>query len=181
MQEISMHALGEEVAYRDLVSALEAIETRQTRMVWFYLTSMLHHAAMISKFLRPISKQAAARGEALRHALQVAGNSDVLPRDARDNVEHFDERLDNWAKGTSPTILEIVLNNREGYDYLCVAEKRVKRLVISDEMIFVSERKDGSKFELHLRPMHQEVQRIGHAADAWTKTKSPYHFIFPHQ
>lgn len=176
-----MHALGEEIAYRDLLSVLEAIETRQTRLVWFHLTSMLHHAAMISKFLRPISRQAAARGEALRRALRVAENSDVLPRDARDNVEHFDERLDNWAKDASPTILEIVLNNREGYDYLRVSEKRVKRLLIADEMIFVSERKDRSKFELQLRPMHEEAQRIGHAADAWTQTESPYHFIFPKQ
>ncbi len=173
-----MHALGEEVAYRDLLSVLEAIETRQTRLVWFHLTSMLHHTAMISKFLRPISKHAAARGEALRHALHVAENSDVLPRDARDNVEHFDERLDNWAKNASPTILEIVLNNREEYDYLRVAEKRVKRLLIADEMVFVSERKDRSKFELQLRPMHEDAQRIGHAADVWTQTKSPYHFIF---
>ena len=179
MQEISMHALGEEVAYRDLLSALDAIETRQTRLVWFHLTSMLHHVAMISKFLRPISKQTAARGEVLRRALHVAENSDVLPRDARDNIEHFDERLDNWAKEASPTILEIVLSNREEYDYLCVSEKRVKRLLIEDEMIFVSERKDGSKFELQLRSMHEEIQRIGFEADAWTHLKSPYHFIFP--
>jgi hypothetical protein len=179
MQEISMHALGEDVAYRELLATLDAIETRQTRLVWFQLTSMLHHAAMISKFLRPILKPAAARGEALRHALHVAENSEVLPRDARDNVEHFDERLDGWAKDASQTILEIVLSDREGYDYLRVAEKRVKRLLIVDELIFVSERKDNTKFELQLRPMHEEVQRIGHAADAWTHTKSPYHFIFP--
>ena len=176
-----MHALGEEVAYRELLAALGAGETPQTRLVWFHLTSMLHHAAMISKFLRPISKKqsAATRGEALRQALHVAENSEVLPRDARDNVEHFDERLDNWAEDAGPTLLEIVLEDREAYDYLRVADKRVKRLIILDKMIFVSERKDNSKFELELTPMHEEVQRIGAAATQWVRNKSPYHFIYP--
>lgn len=183
MQEVSMHALGEDVAYGNLLSALGKHETRQTRFVWFHLTSMLHHAAMISKFLQPVSRQeiAIARGEALRRALHVAEDSEVLPRDARDNVEHFDERLDNWAGDANPTILEIVLNNREGFDYMRVADKRVKRLLIASELVFVSERKNNSKFEVKLQPIHEEVQRIGQEAGAWTQGNSPYQFIYPRQ
>lgn len=181
MQEISMHALGEDVAYYELLRTLDSQEERQTRFVWFHLTSMLHHAAMISKFLQPTSKSltALARRETLRRTLHVAENSEVLPRDARDNVEHFDERLDNWVDDASPTFLEIVLDDREGYNYLRAAEKRVRRLLIADEMIFVSERKNKSKFELELLPMHEEVQRIGRKAAEWMSTRSTYHFIFP--
>lgn len=177
-----MHAFGEDVAYCELLRTLGSHEERQTRFVWFHLTSMLHHAAMISKFLRPISKttsKATARGETLRRNLHVAETSVVLSRDARDNVEHFDERLDNWVDNASPAVLEIVLDDREDYDSLRVAEKRVRRLLIADQLIFVSERKDSTKFELKLQPLHEEVQRIGREAAEWIGAISPYHFISP--
>lgn len=45
-----------------------------------------------------------------------------------------------------------------------VAEKRVKRVLILDELIFVSEKKNETKFELPLHPLHQEINRIDSAA-----------------
>jgi hypothetical protein len=181
MQEICMHALGAHLAYQSLVTVLGEVETRQSRLVWFHLTSFLHHASMISKILAPISKQDAAieRRNALRDALRIAPESEVLSRDARDNIEHFDERMDRWIGDTNPTILEIVLENREGYEFLRVASKRVKRLLISDEMVYVSENRDSSKFELCLRPVYQEIDRVRKEAEKWMATKSPYEFIYP--
>jgi hypothetical protein len=81
--------------------------------------------------------------------------------------------------GNNQNILEIVLPDRAGYDYMRVAEKRVKRVLILDELIFVSEKQDGVQFELSLRPLHEEVERIGAEADKWIAASSPYHFIFP--
>lgn len=164
-----MHVLGAGLAYQALLANLAREETRQSRLVWFHLTSFLHHAAMISKFLNPIGKDpvALARGDALRAALDVAPGSEVLPRRARDNIEHFDERMDRWiAQAGEQTVLEIVMN-REGYEYLDVPNKRVKRVLLDDSLIFVSEGQDGSKVELPLKPVHEEVERIGRAADSW--------------
>lgn len=182
MQDVCMHALGAQLEFKSLLTRLADVETQQSRLVWFHLTSFLHHTAMISKFVRPISKHkvAVARGKALRAALDVKDGSDVLPRHARDNVEHFDERIDRWLEGASSyTILEIVLPNRAAYDYLRVADKRVKRILIADSLIFVSEAKDSSKFELSLRPVYEEVERIGRAADGWMGLSSPYEYIHP--
>ncbi|HUL14097.1 MAG TPA: hypothetical protein VLU73_18250, partial [Methylococcaceae bacterium] len=67
-----------------------------------------------------------------------------------------------------------------GYEYLRVNEKRVKRVLILSELIFISEKRDKSQFELSLQPLYDEVDRIGGAAEKWIKEKSLYHFIYPH-
>lgn len=88
-----MHGLGAQTEYDQLNAALNDDRTRQTRLVWFHLTSFLSHSAMISKYLSPIANNeiSIARKSALRELLGVSSESEVLPRDTRDNVEHFDE------------------------------------------------------------------------------------------
>lgn len=179
-----MHTLGARWAYQSVLSLLEEAETRQSHLVWFHLTAFLQHAAMISKFLKPVSNSANkevahGRGTALRDALGVGPDSDVLPRDARDNVEHFDERMDRWVLDLNSTILEIVVDDREGFEFLRVADKNVKRLLIADELVFISERKDGTKFELCLTPVYSELERIALMADQWMRLNSPYKVIHP--
>ncbi len=180
MQELSMHGLGAEIDFNNLIQALDNHETRQTRIVWFHLSSFLSHAAMISKYLSPINPRGIKkdRMELLREKLNVGDDSEVLPRDARDNVEHFDDRIDNWVGGDG-AIIEIVLDNRSGFNYLRVNEKNVKRVLLQEELIFVSEKRDGSKFELELSPLFEEIKRIGEEATKWIENSSPYHFIYP--
>lgn len=181
MQEISMHAYGAEVDMKRIHDLLDRHETIQSRLVWFHLASFLSHVGMISKLISPISRDATAnvRKSALKAALNVAATSEVLPRNARDNTEHFDERIDNWVSANATDIIEIVLPNRGGYEYLRVDEKRIRRVLLKQELVFISENRDGSKFELELKPLVQEVIRIGDEATKWIDTKSPYHFVYP--
>ena len=181
MQEVSMHAYGAEVDMKRIHELLDRPETIQSRLVWFHLASFLSHVGMISKLASPISRDAAAgaRGTALKAALNVAATSEVLPRNARDNTEHFDERIDNWVSANAGEIMEIVLPDRGGYNYLRGNEKRVRRVLLKQEFVFISENRDGSKFELELGPLVQEVARIGEEATKWINTKSPYHFVYP--
>ena len=181
MQEISMHAYGANVDMKQIHKLLDRHETTQSRLVWFHLASFLSHVGMISKLISPISKDPTpkARGTALQTALNVAATSEVLPRNSRDNTEHFDERIDNWVSANATDIMEIVLPDRGGYDYLRGDEKRIRRVLLNQELIFISENRDGSKFELELKPLVQEVARIGDEATTWTNTKSPYHFVHP--
>ncbi|MGE4444769.1 MAG: hypothetical protein AB7E37_07375 [Candidatus Altimarinota bacterium] len=181
MQEISMHSLGAEIDFKHFLQVVKNEETRQTRTVWFHLTSFLSHAAMISKLVSPISPRGVKieRMNLLQEALNIESNSEVLPRNARDNVEHFDERIDNWIGADSSTLLEVVFPNRAGYDFMNVDEKRVKRILLLDELIFISETKNADKFELKLQPLFDEVKRIGDEAEAWIESTSPYNFICP--
>lgn len=181
MQEVAMHAYGAELDMSRIGELLDNPETVQSRLVWFHLSSFLSHVAMISKLVSPIAKDDAVknRGDELKATLSIAPNSDVLPRSARDNFEHFDERIDNWVSANATDILEIVFPDRAGYNSLRGAEKRVRRVLLKQEWVFVSENRDGSKFELELRPLLEEVKRIGSEATTWINTKSPYKFIYP--
>lgn len=181
MHELMMHGLGVSRDFEQLQAALADPETRQTRIVWFHLTGFLSHAAMISKYLSPINPSGVkqVRMNALRSKLSVDDSSDILPRNARDNVEHFDERIDNWVGQEGQTILEIVLDDRSGYQYLRADQKRLKRVLLEKEMIFISENRDGSKLELRLHPLADESLRIADEAEKWVKNESPYHFIYP--
>ena len=181
MHELLMHGWGASRDFDALQAALAYQEIRQTRIVWFHLTSFLSHAAMISKYLSPINPRGVkqTRMNALRSKLGVDDSSDILPRDARDNVEHFDERIDNWIGQEGQTILEIVLDDRSGYLYLRADQKRIKRVLLEEEMIFISEKRDGSKLELALQPLADETRRIADEAEKWVENESPYHFIYP--
>lgn len=173
-----MHGLGAELDFRALNEALIDPGLRQTRIVWFHLTAFLAHGAMISKYLSPINPQGIKRQrmKALREKLNVDDASDVLPRDARDNVEHFDERIDNWIGANGQTIFEMVLADRSAYEYLHANEKRIKRVLLENGLIFISENRDGRKLELPLQPVADEVKRIVQEAERWMENESPYHF-----
>src|SRR5687768_6186981 len=108
--EIYIHTASAISSYEHLLSLLGDKETRQSRGVWFALTSFLTHAAMVSKFLDPMgtSESKKLRGNALRAHLQVKTDSSILPRSARDNLEHFDERIDNWVEKKEEKVLEMV-------------------------------------------------------------------------
>jgi hypothetical protein len=181
MQEISMHAYGSDIDMKCIDNLLTDPEMIQSRLVWFHLSSFLSHVGMISKLVSPISKDAIAkaRGSALKAALSVSTTSEVLPRSARDNTEHFDERIDNWVSANAGNIMEIVLPDRNGYNFMRGDEKRVRRVLLKQEYVFISENRDGSKFEVELRPLAEEVARIGNEATNWINTKSPYHFVYP--
>ena len=63
--------------------------------------SMLTHVGVISKLIWPIKNRADTqriRGEALRTRLELPLENHMLhKRFLRDDLEHFDERLDRWA------------------------------------------------------------------------------------
>lgn len=183
MQELGMHGFGASREFQALETAIADPDTVQSRVVWFHLTSFLAHAAMISKYLSPINPRGIkqTRMQVLRDKLNINDASAILSRDARDNVEHFDERVDNWIGSGDGAILEVVIPNRRGYDFLRAHEKRIKRLLLAEEMIFISERRDGSQLELLLEPLVIEAKRIGDEANRWIGEESPYHFIYPQQ
>ncbi|BCN51953.1 hypothetical protein RE9425_03430 [Prescottella equi] len=60
---------------------------------------VLYSAAMVSKFLWPISKSdwASARAAGLRDCLSVGDDNPLNSRAVRDSIEHYDERLDAFA------------------------------------------------------------------------------------
>ena len=176
-----MHSIA---AKRDFVETMALIanpDTKQSRVVWFALTSFLSNAAMISKYVDPIGNGEITqrRREALREILTINNDSDILPRSARDNIEHFDERIDNWVGSDPNTIIELVFDTREEYEYMQGRRTRVKRAFIVENGVFLSEDRRGNIFELVVAPIYVEIRRICSLAEEWLKNESPYTFIYP--
>jgi len=135
-----MHGAAAERDFAEALVLMADPETRQKRFVWFALTSFLSNAAMMSKYLDPggpLDQIKKDRRTALRDALGVNKDSDVLPCTARDNVEHFDERIDKWVGQGANSIIELVLDTREDFEYLSYGKKSKPRLYHQGRGVFV--------------------------------------------
>jgi hypothetical protein len=177
--EVHMHAASALAAFSRVCQLIESDTTRQSREVWSAIQSFLTHAAVVSKILDPIKPDATKRerSEALRGHLGVSEDSALLPRDARDNLEHIDERIDRWAKSGERGVLEMVFEDREGFDYICGRGGAIRRVLILDEMTFVSEGRNGSRVETGLAALAEALREIERVCLHKLETEAPYHYV----
>jgi hypothetical protein len=162
-------------------------ETRQTRMVWAHVQGFLVHAALVSKLVEPPTETtfSEARKRFLREALLIDDTSAILQRSARNNVEHFDERIDVWCQGGG-SLVELIVPTREklmftlaGGDFEQPPTRPVfvRRALIVDEMVFVSQGRNGLE-EADLKALRAEIARIADCAGSLLgETIDPAQFI----
>lgn len=110
--------------------------TDSVRLI-YELQTALTHAAAVSRFFWPASRDAlsTARAARLRFGYDVGDNDPLANRDLRNAIEHFDERLDQFL-ATNPMgpIVDMVFgDNRLANEQL----GHVLRLVDPDANIFV--------------------------------------------
>jgi hypothetical protein len=77
-----------------------AVRTGDSDGIWFAIHALLSAAANVSKILWPPNTAFAQRGEELRRALEVGPDSMIQHRDARNHLEHFDERIETWYEAS---------------------------------------------------------------------------------
>ncbi len=176
--EIYLHSSSAIASYQHLLHLLGDTKTSQSRDIWFVLLSFLTHAAMVSKFLDPVGsdKDKKERGEMLRGYLGVPSDSPILPRDARNNLEHIDERIDRWAQRGDTKIMEMVFDDRAGFDYIYESGGAIRRVLIAEEMIFISEDHEGRRTETALRPVFDSLSKLHSVCSEKLRTDSPYHY-----
>jgi hypothetical protein len=172
--EIEVHAASCIASYRHLLDLLSNPKTKQTRGVWFALVSFLTHAAIVSKLLDPIKEASFERGKELREHLHVPADSPLLPRAARDNLEHIDERIDNWVKRKESAALELVVDDREGFNFITSRKPAIRRVLINNEMVFISEDRNGAWVEVDLKPLYEAIQNLSAVCQDKLANESPY-------
>lgn len=158
-------------AYSRLRGLVANLETRQRRECWAHVHSLLAHTAMISKFMKPVSNSevSQARAKTLKNTLNVDDASPIFSRNARNNTEHLDERIDAWINTGPERVLETVFDNRDAFDFLyrhdTVDPRRwfVKRVYLIAEGIFMSEGKAGVE-EVNIEALRFEIFQIQKAA-----------------
>ncbi|MBQ1782665.1 MAG: hypothetical protein II007_03340 [Gammaproteobacteria bacterium] len=180
-EEVNIHAqlaLSNFVTFQNIV---HNHEDRQRREAWMHLQSFLSHFGMVSKLLYAPSSRAQVsreRARILRDHLETDSSSALNDRDARNAVEHLDERMDNWLTQEGKGILESVFPNRRAYDYLSKERWVVRRVYLVEEDIFITQESDGPK-EMALQPLAEELSRIISVSNQRLSNDSPYHIIQP--
>jgi hypothetical protein len=177
--EIEVHTSLALQSYEVLEKLLEDPETRQSRKVWYALFAFLVHVAMVSKLFSPNGTGSLDRGQDLKAHLKIGEDSVLLQRAARNNMEHIDERIDGWARRGESKIIEMVVDDRAGYEHILGKNGAVRRVLILDEMVFVSEDRYGKKLETALCPLREELLGLQDRCLRKLKSESPYTIISP--
>ena len=96
VDDAARSAVSSFLAYGEVIEA-DGSGAEASRLLHDALT----HSAAVSRFFWP-SKQAgtlaAFRGEQLRKIYNIDETSALFNRDLRNELEHFDEKLDNWLR-----------------------------------------------------------------------------------
>lgn len=162
IEEVLLHAIAAIAAFDRMRELVNNKTTRQLRTVWVELQGFLTHAAMVSKFLHPPSRDAVPqwRAKQLRDALGYGPESPFSNRDARNFLDHIDERLDLWAAPKEfKGLLEIVYETRRDSEYLSRDGYFWRRVLIIDPMTFCYEEADGKK-EFELTPLYDSLKAL---------------------
>jgi hypothetical protein len=103
-------------AMKTSVKKMKSGDNKELDLFWYSVQSFLVAVANISKILWPsapcgseLSPEVEARGTALRELLAVDDSSALKRREFRNYFEHYDFRIEEWAKKT--TDLTIVDSN----------------------------------------------------------------------
>lgn len=171
-------ALSNYTIFQNIVSDPSA---RQRREAWMYLQSFLSHFGMVSKLLfapsarENISKQRAIE---LQQHLETDTTSALNDRDARNAIEHLDERLDNWLSVSDKGILESVFETRAGFEYLDLSRWAIRRVFLVSEEVFIIQETGGPK-EMKLSPILGELNRVSKVCREKLNDNNPYTIIQP--
>ena len=68
--------------------------------IWSSMQAFLVATVNVSKLLWPTKDRDVARGVELRRVLKVDEGSPLSPGTLRNHFEHFDQRLDSWARSS---------------------------------------------------------------------------------
>ena len=92
------------LAHRDMIRCIESMKLDDKEVLdrfWLSVESFLITVANISKILWPSPQcgiEVSSRRKALRTLLSVDDSSPIKEKEFRNHFEHYDSRIENWAK-----------------------------------------------------------------------------------
>lgn len=189
IEEVCIQAHHTILAHKRLLDFISDERNHQRTDVWIHIQSFLSHAAMIAKYIQPSHKAmqnppTKQRVKFFSECFDISDDSLRLMRKVRNNIEHLDERLDQWMEVDGRHLLQSVFKSREGLEYLNpttdgAARWFIKRVYLIDEDTFVSQGKQGLD-EINLAAVICEVRRIKRIAEQFSLSSS-VQWIFPQQ
>lgn len=147
----SIELIRDELERSSNVASDNSSFTRSTLLN--HLQNVVVQAAALSRYLWPARRGREIRAKQLRDALEVTGSSPLIKRDLRNEIEHFDEKLDAYlADGISGYVVpELVAPFPKNNDASC----HIFRAYYTDVGVFEML---GKRYEF--QPFAEEVERI---------------------
>ena len=182
-EEVYIHAQLALSHYTTFQNIINDPAARQSREAWMFLQSFLSHFGMVSKLLyAPSSRRkiSSDRARSLRTHLETDIHSALNDRNARNAVEHLDERMDNWLEASDKGILEGVFEAKDKCDFLDKEKWIVRRVYLIEEAVFITEEDDGPR-EMPLQPIVDELWRLNNLCREKLDNHNPYHILYPGQ
>jgi hypothetical protein len=155
----SLLALSSFIKIQELINYEE---TKQLKDVWKYLQAFLAHSSILGSliFKKGNPDKTKVVTDYLKTELKIKDNSPIREKGGRNFLEHI-EVFEIYASNRNDTkgILQMVFNDRKGFEYFDLKKWYIKRVLIMDEMIFIYQNQEAKK-ELLLMPIFDEVKRI---------------------
>lgn len=76
----------------------DPVEALPVHYLLEHLQNLVIHAAALSRYFWPVGKKHEWRGDQMREAFGISDGSALKPRELRNAIEHFDERLDLYVE-----------------------------------------------------------------------------------
>jgi hypothetical protein len=155
----------------------ELLRERQSLEFFREAADFLQHAACISRLLWPAPKgsaaeraRATARGNHLCCSLGVDSTHVLRGRDLRDHLEHYDERIDDWAE-TSPNrnIVDNMIGPRTAIGGTAIKDSDIMRLFdpATKQFIFRGESFDIQALVSGVEDIKVKAAKRSAAIDPW--------------
>lgn len=71
----------------------------------------------------------------------------------------------------------MVFHDRIGFDFICKVDKALSRVLIADEMVFISEDRFGKRVETNLRAVSESLEILLQSCRHKLQTESPYQYL----
>jgi hypothetical protein len=120
---------------------------------------------MVSKLLFPTKDKCKPIAKAVRDRLSIHDDSPLNSRAGRNNLEHIDERLADWAIAEGPGLLESVFDSRESLAFLDEHRWRIRRVLIMDEWTLLTTDAAGQRHETLLSSLSDALVSLLNEAD----------------
>lgn len=177
-EETSIHTQLALSNYRAFIDIISNSDTRQRREAWMYLQSFLSHFGMVSKLLFAPSgnRRTKNRARELSEYLESSDNATLNDRNARNAIEHLDERMDYWLDNEHKGILEGIYETENDFSYFAPERWTVRRVYILAESLFITEDANGHK-KMKIEPIVNELVMLNTRCDIKLNNHLPFLII----
>ena len=164
VREIGLQCRYSLFAYNNLQRTFTTHSIEET---FFFVHAFLSHGANVSKLMGPSRPASSARGKLLRRELGVADRSPIELRSFRNHLEHYDERLEDWASSSQRrNIADMNVMPRTAISGVDEGDFHRNLNPQTKEFYFRGEGYD-------LPVVAQELENVANAAQIWLKNHAP--------